>query len=666
VMVGLDVARQAADPPRRPAAMWAAAGVWGGSLVAVTIGLVLGSGNPSPYLLVDSVQGLVYPAVGGLVAARRPRNAVGWLLAGIGAAYALDVLAGALQLHGVAWAAWMESWLWFPGLAALTSVLPFLVPDGRPPGRRWRLVVHLSIGVVVLATLVAMTQPTVQGRPGELLTNPAGVPGANIAVAPAFVLYLACSVLAVASFVRRWMSADPDGRRALLPVLAAAVVIVVALVAVKVVQAIVGGSAAGPLVQAVVLPLIPASVAVAVLRYRLFDIELVLRRSIIYLVLAVLLGAVYAALIFATTGLLRHRFPSVPVTVAAVGVALGFAPLRTAVQHAVSRVLFGDRDDPYAVLSGLGRRLAAAPRPGGALDGVTELICQTLRVPAASLVSKNGTVVAVTGVVPPAALRLPIVIDGSEEGELVVAPRTPGETFGRRDRELLEDLARSAGPALRSDRLAVELRRSRERLVAAREEERRRLRRDLHDGLGPTIAAITLQLDVAQAQLPHDVRAVGKLLAEARRSAADVVADMRHVLNDLRPAELDDLGLPAAIERVAERISAGGPAVSVRCAPLVALSAAVEVAAYRIAQEALTNAVRHADAQRVTVEVAARDGDLIVSVEDDGRGLRPDAAPGVGTESMQERATELGGTLDRCARVGGGTRVTAWIPLEPR
>lgn len=187
--------------------------------------------------------------------------------------------------------------------------------------------------------------------------------------------------------------------------------------------------------------------------------------------------------------------------------ALGFAPLRTVVQRAVSRVLFGDRDDPYAVLAGLRRRLAAAARPGGALDGVTELVCRTLRVPAASVVSGNGTVVAASGVVPPTALRLPIVIDGSEEGELVVAPRTPGEAFGRRDRELLEDLARSAGPALRSDRLAAELRRSRERLVGAREEERRRLRRDLHDGVGPALAAITLQLDVAQAQLAHDVRA---------------------------------------------------------------------------------------------------------------------------------------------------------------
>ncbi|TQS26157.1 sensor histidine kinase [Microbispora sp. KK1-11] len=665
-MVGLEVARQAGGSPRRPTAVWAAAGAWAGSLVTVTVGLVLGGGNPSPYLLVDSVQGLVYPAVGGLVAARRPRNPVGWLLVGIGAAHGLDVLTGALLLRGVPLAAWAENWLWFPGLGTLTAVLPFVVPDGRPPGRRWRPFLLLSAGTVGLATLVAMAQPTIQGRPGELLTNPVGVPGAAAAVGPAFVLYLTCSVVAVASFVRRWMTSDRDMRRALLPVLVAVVVVVLALVTVKAVQELGGGPAAGPLVQAVVLPLIPVSVAVSVLRHRLFDIELVLRRSVVYLVLAVLLGAVYAALIFVTTGLLRHRFPTVPVTVATVGVALGFAPLRTVVQRAVSRVLFGDRDDPYAVLSALGHRLAAARRPGGALDGVTELVCRTLRVPAASLVGRNGTVVAATGTLPPAALRLPIVIDGEEEGELLVAPRAPGETFGRRDRELLEDLARSAGPALRSDRLAAELRRSRERLVAAREEERRRLRRDLHDGLGPALAAITLQLDVAEAQLTRDIRAAGELLAEVRRSAAHVVADMRRVVSDLRPAELDDLGLPAALDRVAERISPGGPAVSVRCAPLPALSAAVEVAAYRIVQEAVTNAVRHSGARRVTVDVAARDGELTVCVQDDGTGLRPDAVPGVGTESMRERAAELGGAVDTRSRAAGGTQVAARLPLEPR
>jgi uncharacterized membrane protein YhaH (DUF805 family) len=222
-MVGLDVARQAEGSPRRSAAVWAAAGAWAGSLVAVTVGLVLGGGNPSPYLLVDSVQGLVYPAVGGLVAAHRPRNPVGWLLVGVGVAHGLDVLAGAFLLRGVPWAAWAESWLWFPGLGALTAVLPFLVPDGRPPGRRWRRVLFLSVGAVGLATLVAMAQPTVQGRPGEVLTNPVGVPGADAAVGPAFLLYLACYVVAVASFVRRWMTADRDGRRALLPLLVAVV-----------------------------------------------------------------------------------------------------------------------------------------------------------------------------------------------------------------------------------------------------------------------------------------------------------------------------------------------------------------------------------------------------------------------------------------------------------
>jgi signal transduction histidine kinase len=634
---------------------------------AVVTGLIAGPRNPSPYLVVDAVQGVVYPAVGALVAARRPRNATGWLLVGSGAAHAADVLAGALAQGGLPGAQWWESWLWFPGLAVVTAVLPLLVPDGRPPGRRGWWLLAAAATTVALATVVVAVLPEMQGpRPGQVLANPVGVPGADRAVGPVFALWMAVSALAIASLGWRWWRSTADGRRALLPVLAAVVVIGVALSAVKVVQAVHGGTAAEPLVQALVLPLVPLSVAVAVLRYRLFDIELVLRRSTVYAVLAVLLVAGYAAVVVGTSRVLHERFPSVSSTVATVAVALGFAPLRSVVQRGVSRVLFGERDDPYAVLAGLGHRLAAAPRPGGALDGVPALICGTLRLPAAALVGRDGAVVAATGALPAGALRLPVVVDGEREGELVVAPRTPGEAFGTRDRELLADLARSAGPALRSDRLAAELRASRERLVTAREEERRRLRRDLHDGLGPVLATVALQLDVAEAQLSRDVDAARAMLAEVRRTTAELVADVRRVVADLRPPELDDLGLPAALEGMAERISAAGPTVRVACPPLPELSAAAEVAVYRIVQEAVTNAVRHAGARSVRVTVAADGGELAVTVADDGGGLRADAVPGIGTTSMRERAAELGGTLEQVAGRNGGTEVRARLPLVPR
>jgi signal transduction histidine kinase len=449
-------------------------------------------------------------------------------------------------------------------------------------------------------------------------------------------------------------------------VAAALAVVALALLAVEGVQTVHGGSAAEPLVQALVLPLLPLAIAVAVLRYRLFDIELVLRRSVVYATLALLLVVLYAAVVVGTSALLRDRFPTVPVTVATIGVALAFAPLRTVVQRGVSRVLFGERDDPYAVLSGLGHRLAAAPLPGGALDGVTELICRTLRVPAAALVGQDGAVAASSGLPGAGALRLPVVVDGESEGELLVAPRVPGEEFGVRDRQLLEDLARSAGPALRSDRLATELRRSRERLVTAREEERRRLRRDLHDGLGPTLATVTLQLDVAEAKLAGDPEAARAMLAEVRRTTSEVVADIRRVVGDLRPPELDDLGLPTALGRLAERTSTAGPRVEVSCAALPRLSAAVEVAVYRIVQEAVTNAVRHSGARRVRVTVGVEAGDLTLAVADDGCGTAEDAPPGVGTASMRDRAAELGGTLRVTAGPTGGTVVHGRVPLDVR
>ena len=586
------MAYAAVETARVRRSRWAPAAVLAGGAAlactaAVLVGLLIGSGNPSSYLLVDAVQGLAYPAVGAggrpaaaqrrRLAAHRHRGRARRRRAGRGARPARDL--------GCPVA---ESWLWFPGLALLTAVLPILVPDGRPPGRWGRRLLTAAVTVVVAATAVVAVLPRIDGsRRGELVANPVGIAGADAAVGPVFVLWMADSVLALGSLVRRWRRADGDGRRALLPVLAAVTVIAAALIAVKVVQSVRGGEAAEPLVQALVLPLVPLSVAVSVLRYRLFDLEVALRRSAVYAVLAILLGAAYAAVVVGTSRLLHDRFPTLPVTAATITVALGFAPLRSVVQRGVSRVLFGERDDPYAVLSGLGHRLAAAPRPGGALDGVTALICGTLRVPAAALVGRDGAVVAATGVPAADALRLPVVVDGDPEGELVVSPRVPGDVFGTRDRELLADLARSAGPALRSDRLAAELRRSRERLVrprggappAAPRPARRPRARARRPGA---------QLDAARDPLPAtDPDAAGPC---SPRAAATSEGDRRHPPGGGRPApaRARRLGLLGAL-REARRALRGRPAAAGhrRRRRLPPLPAAVEVAAYRIVQEAV-------------------------------------------------------------------------------
>jgi signal transduction histidine kinase len=208
--------------------------------------------------------------------------------------------------------------------------------------------------------------------------------------------------------------------------------------------------------------------------------------------------------------------------------------------------------------------------------------------------------------------------------------------------------------------------RSRGRIVAAREEERRRLRRDLHDGLGPTLAAIGLKLDLARERAESDSAALAPLLDEIRTDVRSVISDVRRLARELRPPTLDSLGLAGAIGQQAAALGGGsGPPIVVEVdGPLPVLPAAVEVVAYRIATEAMANVVRHAGASSCVVRLAVdRDG-LVVEVSDDGSGIDPSAPSGVGLRSIDERAAEVGGEVDLVARPGGGTIVRARLPLS--
>ena len=237
------------------------------------------------------------------------------------------------------------------------------------------------------------------------------------------------------------------------------------------------------------------------------------------------------------------------------------------------------------------------------------------------------------------------------------------ESFSAADGRLLEDLARQAAATLYALRLNIDLQHSRERLVMAREEERRRLRRDLHDGLGPTLAALGLKLETARNRLGEDSE-VDPLLAELAERAQSAVADVRRLVYGLRPPALDELGLVGALRQLVTSAELPLSAtVETPVAPPAPLSAAVEVAAYRIAQEAFTNVVRHARAARCTIRLEASDGALQLSIEDDGVGLAELEPRGVGLGSMRERAEELGGTFSVAPRATGGIRVDVMLPL---
>jgi signal transduction histidine kinase len=336
-----------------------------------------------------------------------------------------------------------------------------------------------------------------------------------------------------------------------------------------------------------------------------------------------------------------------------------FQPLRGWLQRAVNRLIYGERDTPYAALTRLGRQLEGTLAPETLLTTITATIQSTLRLPSVTIALHDRASAAPT----PGERAFPLSYGGETLGELRVAPR-PGEAaLSPADVRLLDDLARQAGVAVHAARTTAALQRAREQLVTAREEERRRLRRDLHDGLGPALASQALTIDTACLLLEREPHTAAALLCEVKAQAQAAIAEIRRVAYGLRPPALDDLGLLGALREHAGRYIESGLAVEVAAAePLPPLPAAVEAAAYLIVLEALTNVARHAQARHCAIALAVGDS-LTLTIRDDGVGMPPTRNAGVGLSSMCERAEELGGALEITTAVGGGTTIQARLPL---
>jgi signal transduction histidine kinase len=428
------------------------------------------------------------------------------------------------------------------------------------------------------------------------------------------------------------------------------------------------------------LLLIPVSIGIAVLRHHLFDIDFVINRTLVYGALTASVVLLYVLVVGGLGELLQIRGDLIISLIATGLAAVTFQPLRERLQLTVNRLMYGERDDPYTVLSRLGQRLETSLAPDAVLPAAVRSVAEALKLPYVAVeVGKDGVLetVAATGEPMQNPLRLPLVYRGETVGSLVLGPRAGEERFSPADQRLLEDLAHQIGVAAHAARLAEEavqlsadLQRSRVRLVEAREEERRRLRRDLHDGLGPQLSSQALTVDAVRTLMRRDPDAAEELLLDLKADAQDAVTDIRRLVYGLRPPALDDLGLLGALRESAAQYGAKGLSVSVEAPEkLPPLSAAVEVAAYRIAQEALTNVARHAGADTCTISVAIGGSNVLcLEVRDDGRGIpdpRTDSSvrAGVGLTSMRERATELGGSLVVESLPEVGTLVRARLPL---
>ena len=702
--------------------------LWAASVALVALALLLESLAFHALLAISLVDGfhvlavpigllsLVYPTMGALIASRLPRNPIGWIFCVVGLLYGMRRSVEAYadySVYGNFALPWGSSWLSyldhfvasldFEGRALAGVFLMLLFPTGRLPSRWWRIVAWVALCGAALTLLSDALGPE-----GNLSFGIVGVIGGVITTYELFAalyclgmtLLLAGTIAALLSLAGRLRRSRGDERQQLKWFLYAAVPAAIGL-SVAIVEYVVARFTTDLLFITVhLLPLwflnfadvdylsivallaLPVCTYIAILRYRLYDIDRLVNRTLVYGALTACVVGIYV-LAVGGLGVLFQARGNLAVSLLATGlVAILFQPLRGRLQRGVNRLMYGERDDPYEVTSRLGKRLEATLAPEAVLPTIAETIAQALKLPYAAILLKEGDgfrTAAAYGSPTEEPEALPLVYQREEIGRLIFAPRAPGEEFSAADRRLLEDLARQAEVAVHAVRLTTDLQRSREQLVAGREEERRRLRRDLHDGLGPTLASFALKLDAARKQVRRKPEDAEAMLSRLKDQTQDTVGDVRRLVYGLRPPALDDLGLLAAVRQQAEGhsfIFDGFPAdegigesrvaFSLEAPEdLLPLPAAVEVAIYRIVQEAMTNVARHAYARncRVRLSVDRAGGVLELEARDDGVGMPEGRRAGVGLSSMRERAEELGGTLVVEPGPEGGTRVLARLPV---
>ncbi|MFI5954340.1 sensor histidine kinase [Cryptosporangium sp. NPDC051539] len=647
---------------------------------AVAASAVLGAGamlatlawRPHPLDIVCALIAATFlpvTLVGAAAVQARSGGPIGWILLAAGVslplgtcAYACATGGFANDVPGASWAGWFDGWPWVPGVALIPTVGILLFPTGRLPSRRWWPVLIVDVLVLIALLIWTVFGSELIDFPGR--PNPLALPGSGAQIAdallPAIALIAPLSTLsAIAATGRFRAQRGTAAGSALRLVLPAAWSCAVAWWSCVLFVNLGGDSAdiyAAPL-QAAGMLAVAVTCWAAIRRYGLLDVRTVVSRAAVYTGLTIAVVLVY--LLVATVVGAFARPIAGPL---AVGIAvLAALPARQVLQRGVNRLLFGYRDDPGGALRHLGERLADIADAAEMLSGVAQVVKDVLRVRRV-VVEVQGRAVAQAGhePLPPEEppLDLPLVFAGETIGRLVVAPG-PGRRLTLPERELLAEIAQRVASVAHAVFLSEELSRSRERLVAATEEERRRLRRDLHDGLGPALAGVALGLHRARGKVAGDPAAATAQLDQLAVQVQGAVADVRRLVYGLRPPALDELGLVAAIDEQARAL--GG--VQVEGALDDALPAAVEVAAYRIALEAMTNAVRHSGSRSCWVSLELN-GALHLIVEDDGIGLPEGYRAGVGITSMRERATELGGTCLLERREPTGTLVHAVLPVR--
>lgn len=612
----------------------------------------------------DLVLGTVWPVAGALVVRAAPRNPVGWVLTCaslIGPYYLAAYYAAADRQPGVELpaadaAAWLGSWGFVPYFFVLPLLL-LLFPDGRPLTPRWRPVIVAVVLVAAVTTVARMLAPGTVDQ-ATYVDNPLGIgPGwlRYVTLVGSVLCIFAGNALGVVSLVLRTRRAVGVHRTQLQWLLLGGIVLVLGFA----LPFPSGVARETSLTFGVLGP--PVTIVIAIWRHRLFDIEFALNRTIVLLVLSGLLMAAYAGTVLL---LQRLGLDSGPGLVAVALAALGAASLRSVVQRTVDRWLFGHRGDPYAVVARVGRHIAPASEPVEALGLLVEALQRALRLPYVAFADTDGRVLASAGEPVAGTASFPAEALGRRVGALVVGLRRGGERLGSEELEAVAEVSGRAGTLAYAGLLVADVADSRARIVAAREEERRRLRDDLHDELGPTLAGTAHQLDSLARRLREagDELGADRALGLRDRMRA-TVGEVRDIVHGLRPPVLDQRGLSGALQGLVEGIDQPRCRTHVDLPPT--LPAAVEVTAYAVAAEAVANSLRHSAGSRLDLSARVREGVLLLEVVDNGQGVRGSGG-GLGLRSMGERAAELGGRLEVGGAPGGGTRIRAWLPVQDR
>lgn len=653
--------------------LWLALLAGGVAATGALVSLLLANGSRSRFddLAIAAVI-LTYTVVGVILQVARPDNRVarvilgGALAWGLGEgllAWGLDGLAGApdssayVALGVLGTAARGLGWL------MLVLVLPVVFPDGRAESR---LAGHLAAGCVLAFTLGSLLAPVPLEERLADTDNPLGLPAAwalvsDLLAIGALALAAVGIALAIRSLVRRWRRGDLLERQQVL-VFSVAFALPLALLPFMPTPWV------EPWMFALVTLPIPVAVAVAVLQRRLYDIPLALNKTLTYVLLSAVLAVIYALVVAGVGVMLRDRGAAwLPLAAAGV-VAVAFAPVRDSLQRAVNRLTYGRWSAPAEVLGETGRRLADAADGPALLDTLTEELVVGLGLRRAEVRDRDGHLLASSGTTREVTDQLPLVAYGAPVGVLAWS----GRPLRPSEQTLLADLAHQIGGVVHAVALFEDLRRTQEQLVLAREQERRRLRNDLHDGLGPSLAGLGFQVDTVQTLLAHG-RPAADRLTRLRAGIGETVAEVRRIVDGLRPPAIDELGLFGAVAELGRELAVPSGLSLDLDLPVDhdPLPAAVEVAAYRVAQEAITNVVRHAEATSCRIAASVSPQVLVLEVRDDGRGgARPSA--GLGLRSMRERADEIGGTVEIGSPNGGppgrpfgrGTCVRLTLPLE--